>query len=99
MELRLLATSAAEAAAKVIAEATVAASKLALTAAQAAHTLAESSRIELVYVREGIDEIKMRLDNKFVTMDAFEPVRKLAYGLAAVALTGMLAAVLRMVMR
>ena len=49
----------------------------------------EKSGIEIMleYIKRDIDEIKEKLDSKYVSYEAFEPVRKIAYGLAAFALS------------
>ena len=82
----IIVTIAAKAAAEVVARAAAAALEVSSTAAQAAHTLAETTRLDLAYIKADIREIKNRLDNKYVSLDVFDPVRKLVYGLVGIVL-------------
>ena len=79
--------------------ATDAANQVAINAAATAQHLAESTKIDLGYIREQLGEIRARLDTKFVTIEAFDPVRKLVYGLVGLALTGIVLSIMALVLR
>ncbi len=98
--LQRIASAAAQAAAEaVVRVAEAAALQVSATAEQTARVLAESTRIDLQYIKDALKKIESRLDTQFVTRDVFDPIRNLVYGqvgliLIAVA-TGVLALVLR----
>jgi hypothetical protein len=90
---------ASAAAAEVVATAAAAASTVAATAATAATAMVESTRVDLQYIKEDLRDIKDRLDNKYVTVDAFEPIRMIVFGLVALMLTGVVGGVLTLIIR
>src|SRR5664280_2439331 len=110
-ELRKIAELAAQTAAeKVVKVAAVAererqqtaatvADQVTLTAAHAANALAESTKIDLGYIKEAIEEIKVRLDNKYVTLELFAPIKALVYGQVALILVAVIGGLLAMVLR
>lgn len=61
--------------------------------------MTENTNAELRYIRLQLDDIKARLDNKYVTLEAFEPVRKLVYGFIAVACSAIVLALMALVIR
>lgn len=87
------------AAAEILAMAGASASPLSEAAAAAARTLAETMRVDLQYIKEDLKEIKMRLDNKFVSVEAFDPIRRLVYGLVALTLTSVVLGLLMLVVQ
>ncbi len=70
-----------KAAAVVVAKATAAAAAVAHTASEAAATLAATTSQDIQYIKQDINEIKMRLDNKYVSKETFIPVQNLVYGM------------------
>jgi len=87
------------AASEVVSTAHAAAGLLAATAAQAAQALSESTRIDLGYIKKELEEIKIRLDNKFVSVEAFAPIKAVVYGLVAIILSGVIMGVIALVLR
>ena len=111
IELRKIADIAAQAAAdKVVKVAAVAererqqtaatvADQVTQVAAHAANSLAEATKIDLGYIKEAIEEIKIRLDNKYVTLELFAPIKALVYGQVALVLIGVVGGLLTLVLR
>lgn len=50
-------------------------------------------------IKKDINEIKMGLKNDFVTQDQFDPVRKIVYGLVTLVLTGVVTALIALVIK
>lgn len=98
-EIQRVAMAAARAAAELVNTAAIAAHQVTATAASAAHVLAESTRVDLHYIKDDLKDIKLRLDSKFVTVEAFDPVRKLVYGLVGIILTAVVIALVTLVVR
>ncbi len=99
-ELNRVATAAAqEAAAAVVRLASEAAHQVTATAANAANVLAEATKVDLGYIKADLREIKDQLNNKFVTIEAFAPVRNLVYGLTTLLLTGVILGLLAIVLK
>ena len=88
-----------DAASEVVATAHAAAVDLASTAAQAAHDLASSTKVDLGYIKKELEEIKVRLDNKFVSQEAFAPIKSVVYGLVGIILTGVVLGLIALVLR
>lgn len=86
-------------AAEVLATAGAAASQLTRTADAAAISLAETTKLDLGYIKADITEIKTLLRDKFITIEAFVPVRNLVYGLVALILTGVFVGLLTLLIR
>jgi site-specific recombinase len=51
------------------------------------------------YIQRDIAEIKAKLDDKYVTKDEFDPVKRLVYGMAGAILLAVVAALLSLVIR
>jgi hypothetical protein len=59
------------------------------------------TKVTLEYIRRDIEEIKediKDLKDDFITRAEFEPVKKLVYGIVALVLTGVISAVLGLVL-
>lgn len=87
------------AAAEVIKTATETAASLAQSALQESRMQTQSMKTDLEYIKADISKINEKLDNKYVTTEAFEPVRRVVYGLTALILTTVFVAVLTLVIR
>jgi hypothetical protein len=55
--------------------------------------------ITLEYIQRDIGDIKKRLDDSYVTVQEFEPVKKIVYGLVTLVLTGVLLAMIALVVK
>lgn len=77
---------AAQVAAEVVERATAAATSVARTASEAAAALAATTSQDIQYIKNDINEIKLRLDNKYVSKETFIPVQNLVYGMVSVML-------------
>ena len=89
------ATSAANAAATAAQAASMAADIVRVAAA----THSETLQLDLKYIKADLDEIKAKLENKYVTVEAFGPVRNLAYGFAGLLLTGIIVGLLALLIQ
>jgi len=49
-------------------------------------------------LKEDMSIIKKKLDNKYITKEQFEPVRNVVYGLVGLLCTGVVVAIIRMVL-
>ena len=76
-----------------------AASSLAASTAVAAQSLADATRVDLDYIKRDLQDIKDRLDSKFVSLDVFDPIRRLVYGLVALVMMSVVGALLTLVLR
>ena len=99
VELERVANTAAEAAARVVSIAAVEAANVAHTAAQAAHALASTTSTKLDAIKESIDDLKARLDTKYVTVEAFDPVRNIVFGMAALMMIAVVGALIALVVK
>lgn len=54
---------------------------------------------DVSYIRRDVTEIKNKLDQEYVTKEAFEPVKKLVYGLVCLILIGVVTAILAIVLK
>lgn len=63
--------------------------------------LSDSSQvlIHIEYLRKEVGEIRNDIDNKFVTSDEFMPVRMIAYGVVALVGTGIIGALITLIVR
>lgn len=52
---------------------------------------------DLTYLKDRVDEISDKLDEKFVTQVEFDPIRKLVYGIVALILTAVVGAIVSVV--
>ena len=46
-----------------------------------------------------VDDIKRRLNEKYVTMDEFKPIRAIVYGFVGIVLTGVVVAIVALVVK
>lgn len=82
---------------------TEAARKAAEVAAELAKTASlnavESAKVStnIDFIKADISDIKNKLDNKYVTMEAFAPVRNIVYGLMATLGLATLASIFRLI--
>lgn len=85
---------AASEAAKVIAKA----AELAIsTLANAATTAQNVVNIDLNYIKKDMTEIKLMLESKYVTKEAFSPVKMIAYGMVGAILLAVIGALLSLI--
>lgn len=85
---------AAEIAANVIATAAETAIKTLANAASSAQSIVN---LDLGYMKSDIAAIKLMLENKYVTKEAFGPVKIITYGMTAIALSGVVYAIVALV--
>ena len=95
-ELRRIA---ALAAADVLATVSETARTLAETAAHASQALISTIQVDLTHIKDDVKEIKACIDTKYVRVESFEPIRRVVYGLVALMLTGVVAALLALVLK
>ena len=88
--------AAAEAVLRVAANA---AEQVALTATHVARALSEVTKVDLGYIKKELEEIKLRLDNKYVTIDVFQPIKNVVYGQVALILIAVVGGLLAMIMK
>jgi len=89
-------------AAEVLATAGAAATNLTNVASQAAQTLAETTKLDLGYIKADIIEIKsllVKMPEKFISIEAFSPVKNLVYGLVGLILTGVFVGLLALLLK
>lgn len=53
--------------------------------------------VHMEVVEKGLDDIKCLLKNKYVTKSEFEPIRRVVFGVVALALTGVFSALLSLI--
>lgn len=54
---------------------------------------------DLDHIKADITDIKRTLENKYVTQDQFDPIKRIVYGLVSIVLTAITVAVVAMVLR
>lgn len=54
-----------------------------------------SIQTNLYYIRRDIDEIKLKLDNHYVTKEQFIPVQRLVYGTITIAGVALIGAIMK----
>jgi hypothetical protein len=102
--------AAIEAASKVAAEAIIESSKVAATAvleaAKSANELVRSAaggiavlQNDISHIQTDIKEIKEKLENRYITKDEFDPVKKIVYGLVGVILVAVVGALIAIVVK
>lgn len=96
LELTQVAELAAQ---RVLAEAASAARVLSESTAQVATHAVDTMKQTLEYIQKDLNEIKVRLDNKYVTREAFEPIQRIVYGLVGLILMGFVGGVLGLILR
>jgi hypothetical protein len=52
---------------------------------------------DIAYMRQDVLDIKMSLNNSYVTKDQFDPIKKLVYGLVGLILTAVVVALMSLV--
>lgn len=50
-------------------------------------------------IKESVNKIEGRLENKYVTQDQFEPVKKLVYGMVGLILIGVVGSLLALILK
>lgn len=50
-------------------------------------------------IKADVKDIKFKLDSQYVTKEAFEPIRKIVYGLVSLILVGVVGATLAIVLK
>lgn len=81
-------------AAKLIADAAAVAIKTLSNAASSAQSLVA---LDIDYIKKDMKIIKELLENKYVTKESFNPVKIITYGMTAIALSGVVVAIISMV--
>lgn len=54
---------------------------------------------DISYIKKSIDDMNSRLDRHYVTKDEFDPIKKLVYGMVALVLSGIVTAVMTIVVK
>lgn len=52
---------------------------------------------DINYIKKSVDELNEKLEDKYVTQDEFDPIKKLTYGLVALILTSVVGAIISIV--
>lgn len=86
---------AAAEAAKVVSDAAVVAVKTIADAASVAQAVINA---DIGYIKKDISEIKIMLENKYVTRDQFAPVKMIAYGLVSLVLVAVVGSIMTLVL-
>lgn len=87
--------NAAREASRTVSEAAEIAIRNIANAATAAQNLVN---LDIKYIKEDLAQIKLMLDNKYITKDQFSPVKGISYGLVSLALISVVGALLSMVL-
>ena len=74
-----------------------AARTLAIDTAETAKSAAGSMVTDILYIKKDLEEIKTRLDSKYVSTEAFDPVKRLVYGLVALMLSSVVMSIIMLV--
>lgn len=53
---------------------------------------------DIKYLTEKVNEISDKLDEKYVTQDEFDPIKKIVYGIVALILTAVVGAIVSLVL-
>jgi uncharacterized protein (DUF2147 family) len=96
-ELSRVARAAAQHAAELVNTAAIAAHQLTAAAASAAKAQAEATSNDMRHMQKDVQEIKEMLNSKFVTVEAFTPVKSLVFGLVALMLSSVVIALIALV--
>lgn len=54
---------------------------------------------DIVYIKKSVDDLTTKVDHNYVTIDQFEPVRRLVYGLVSLILMSVVIALLALVVQ
>jgi hypothetical protein len=52
----------------------------------------------ITYIRERLDKIERKLDSTYITKQEFEPIKRIVYGMVFLVLTGVVGALVKLVM-
>jgi hypothetical protein len=52
---------------------------------------------DITYIKQEVDDIKKLVENKYVTKDEFDPIKKVVYGMVGLILVAVVGAVLALV--
>lgn len=68
------------------------------------NNMASASSIDVIanditYIKRDVADIKSKLEADYVTLDQFEPIRNVVYGMVGIILTGVIGAVVALVVR
>ncbi len=55
--------------------------------------------VDMRYVRRDVEQIKEGLSKNYVTQEAFEPVKRIVYGLVALVLVGVVTALMAVIIK
>lgn len=56
-------------------------------------------RKDISYIQKDISEINTKLDNKYVTVETFEPIKRIVYGLVGLILIAVVGAILALIIK
>lgn len=54
---------------------------------------------DIEYIKTDVKDIKDKLESHYVTTEEFDPIKKIVYGIVALVLTGVVGALLALVIR
>lgn len=54
---------------------------------------------DLAYIKANIDDIKDKMENNYVTQEEFKPIRNIVYGMVTLILTGVVGALLALIIK
>lgn len=54
---------------------------------------------KIEYIARDVSDIKSKLDEQYVTLDQFEPVKKIVYGMVSVILLAVIGAIVALVIK
>lgn len=75
------------------------AAKIALkTIAEAASMAQSVVNVDMGYIKRDVNEIKEMLNNKYITKEAFGPVKNIAYGLVSAVMLAVIGALMTLVL-
>ena len=54
---------------------------------------------DVEYIKKDVGDVKERLEKSYVTREEFDPIKKLVYGIVGLVLTGVVGALLTLIIR
>jgi hypothetical protein len=54
---------------------------------------------DLAYIKANVDDIKDKMENNYVTQEEFKPIRNIVYGMVTLILTGVVGALLALIIK
>lgn len=54
---------------------------------------------DLTYIKANVDDIKDKMENNYVTQEEFKPIRNIVYGMVTLILTGVVGALLALIIK